>query len=136
MTTLQTADRPWHGTRTVIASSRSRLLTVALWIVSVATAGMFLMAGGSKLAGAPEMVGLFEVLGVGQWFRYATGGIEVASAIALLIPSRAFYGALALAVTMVGAILTHLVVVGGSAAIPVVLLAATAFIAWARRSER
>jgi len=136
MTTLQTADRPWHDTPTVIASSRSRLLTVALWVVSVATAGMFLMAGGSKLAGAPEMVGLFEVLGVGQWFRYATGGIEVASAIALLIPSRAFYGALALAVTMVGAILTHLVVVGGSAAIPVVLLAATAFIAWARRSER
>ena len=45
-------------------------------------------------------------------------------------------GAAALAVTMVGAIVTHLFIIGGSPAIPIVLLAATSAIAWARRSGR
>ena len=38
--------------------------------------------------------------------------------------------------TMVGAIITHLFIVGGNPAIPIVLLAATATIAWMRRSAR
>jgi len=59
---------------------------IGLWIVQVALAEMFLMAGGSKLAGAPQMVALFDAIGVGQWFRYVTGGIEVSSVLALLWP--------------------------------------------------
>jgi uncharacterized membrane protein YphA (DoxX/SURF4 family) len=109
---------------------------VALWVISVATAAMFLMAGWPKLAGAPQMVQTFEAIGLGQWFRYLTGGIEVVSAIALLIPSLALYGAVALAATMVGAVFTHLVIVGGSPAIAVALLVATSFIAWTRWSTR
>lgn len=66
---------------------------------------MFLLAGGSKLAGVPAMVALFDAVGVGQWFRYVTGLIEVSSAVALLVPSLAPFGALALVVTMIGAIL-------------------------------
>jgi len=31
---------------------------IALWLVQIALAGMFLLAGGSKLLGAPEMVGV------------------------------------------------------------------------------
>jgi putative oxidoreductase len=54
----------------------------------------------------------------------------------LLIPSLAAYSAAALAVTMVGAIITHLVIVGGSPLAAVLLLASTATIAWARRSGR
>lgn len=82
------------------------------------------------------MVQAFGAIGLGQWFRYATGAIEVVSAVLLLTPSAASYGAAALAVTMVGAIVTHLFIIGGSPAIPVVLLASTATIAWARRSGR
>ena len=67
---------------------------------------MFLLAGGSKLLGAPAMVGLFDAIGIGQWFRYVTGLIEVGSALALLVPSFAVFGALALVATMVGAIVT------------------------------
>ena len=94
---------------------------------------MFLFAGGSKLAGAPMMVQMFDAIGVGQWFRYLTGAIEVTSAVLLLVPSLAFFGALALAATMVGAVVTHLFVIGGSPAMPIVLLAATGTIAWLRR---
>jgi uncharacterized membrane protein YphA (DoxX/SURF4 family) len=95
---------------------------------------MFLFAGSLKLAGVPLMVQAFEVIGLGQWFRYFTGGLEVISAVLLLVPSLAFFGALALVATMVGAILAHLFIIGGSPAVPSVLLAATASIAWARRS--
>ncbi len=44
------------------------------------------MAGFSKLSGNEQMVGLFEAIGLGQWFRYLTGTMEVAGAILLLIP--------------------------------------------------
>jgi hypothetical protein len=113
--------------------ARSRARTIALWIVQIAAAAMFLMAGTLKLGGAADMVQLFDAIGIGQWFRYVTGSIEVIAAVMLLIPSRAFLGALALAATMVGAIVTHLFVIGGSAAPSIVLLAATTLVAWSRR---
>jgi putative oxidoreductase len=117
---------------TVLLQQRSRTWTAFLWVLQIASAAMFLMAGSMKLAGAPPMVQMFGVIGLGQWFRYLTGGIEVVAAVLLLIPSVAAYGAAALAVTMVGAIATHLFIVGGSPAIPIALLAATATIAWSR----
>ncbi|MGH9254872.1 MAG: DoxX family protein [Vicinamibacterales bacterium] len=113
----------------------SRLASIALWGVQVVLAGMFLLAGGSKLAGAAAMVALFDAIGVGQWFRYVTGGIEVASAVALLVPSLAPFGAIALVATMVGAVATHLFIVGGSPAVPLVLLLGSLAVAWARRDQ-
>jgi len=120
----------------VTPRSRSRTATIALWIVQVATAAMFLLAGSSKLAGVPAMVGLFDAIGVGQWFRYLTGSIEVVSAILLLVPSLAFFGALLLVPTMVGAVVTHLFIVDGNPTPAFVLGVAAAAIAWTRRSER
>ena len=96
---------------------------------------MFLLAGGSKLAGAAAMVALFDAIGVGQWFRYLTGGIEVVSAVALLVPSLAPFGAIALVATMVGAVATHLFIVGGSPAVPALLLLGSLVVAWARRDQ-
>jgi len=117
---------------TTVARTRGAT-TVVVWTLSILCAAMFLFAGGSKLAGQAAMVQVFETIGLGQWFRYLTGLIEVTSAALLLVPSLAFYGAVALAVTMVGAIITHLFVVGGSPVIPIVLLAATSTIAYLRR---
>jgi putative oxidoreductase len=116
--------------------SRSRAGTIALWTVQIATAAMFLFVGSSKLAGAPMMVGLFDAIGIGQWFRYLTGSIEVVSAILLLIPSLAFFGALLLVPTMVGAVVTHLFIVGGNPTPAFVLGVAAAAIAWTRRKGR
>ena len=45
------------------------------------------------------MVALFDAIGVGQCFRYATGLIEVVSAVALLAPPLAPLGAVTLAAT-------------------------------------
>jgi hypothetical protein len=132
MTTLSSTTFPAPVPSVVRQHRTARL---GLWIAQLAVAGLLFLAGSSKLAGAPEMVGLFNALGVGQWFRYATGAIEVLSATALLVPSLALFGALLVVPTMIGAIATHVLVVGGSAAIPAVLLAASLGIIWARRHQ-
>jgi putative oxidoreductase len=78
---------------------------------------------------------LFEAIGIGQWFRYVTGAIEVVSAVALLVPSVAPFGAAVLVATMIGAVATHLLIVGGSPLVPLVLLVGALAVAWARRDQ-
>ena len=117
------------------AIPRGRVALVALWLTQIALAAMFVFAGGLKLTGAPDMVGLFDAVGIGQWFRYVTGSIEVVSAVALLVPSWAAFGALLLIPTMAGAVFTHLFIVGGSAVPATVLLTGSLAIAWARRDQ-
>ena len=114
---------------------RGRASLIALWLTQVALALMFVMAGGSKLAGVPAMVSLFDAIGIGQWFRYVTGVIELASGLALLVPSAAIFGALLLIPTMLGAIVVNLFVVPASPVAPLLLLTAAAAVAWARRDQ-
>src|ERR1700688_2287272 len=95
-------------------SRTGRVAIIVLWVAQVALAVMFLMAGGSKLVGVPAMVSLFDAIGLGQWFRYVTGVVEVVSGIALLVPSAAVFGAMLLIPTMLGAIVTNVLIVPGS----------------------
>ncbi len=132
MTTLFATYSP---AATVPSVSRSRAGTIALWTTQLLVAGMFLLAGGLKLTGAPVEVALFDAIGAGQWFRYVTGSIEVAGALALLVPSLAPFGALLLVPTMIGAIATHLFIIGGTPAPAMLLLIGSITIAWARRRQ-
>ena len=108
---------------------------IALWTLQILLACALLAAGGSKLAGALPMVQLFDAIGVGQWFRYATGTIEVAGAVLLLIPALSGVGAVLLSAVMVGAVMTHLFIVPSSPAAPLVLLAGLMTVAFVRRGE-
>jgi len=110
-------------------------LNIALWVLQIALALMFFLAGGHKLTGDPQMVGLFDAIGIGQWFRFLTGGLEVAGGALLLVPRASGVGAGALAGVMVGAVVTHLVVLHNAPTLPFVLLVALAFVAWGRRSQ-
>ena len=93
------------------------------------------MAGFFKLSGDPRMVGLFDAIGVGQWFRYLTGSLEVLGAVLLLIPRLSGLGALLLVGVMLGAVATHLFVLGGSPLTAVIVLIVTGVIAWGRRKR-
>src|SRR5438552_18504855 len=104
------------------AIPRGRVALVALWLTQIGLAAMFMFAGGLKLTGAPQLVALFDAIGVGQWFRYVTGSIEVVSAVALLVPGWTAFGALVLIPTVVRAVFTHLFIVGVSPAAATVLL--------------
>jgi hypothetical protein len=108
--------------------------TLGLWALQIGAAAMFLMAGYAKLSGDPQMVGLFGAIGLGQWFRYLTGALEVIGAVTLLVPALAGAGALLLVGVMFGALATHFVI-GGSPLMAIVLLVATAIVAYARRKE-
>ncbi|MEM7591395.1 MAG: DoxX family protein [Cyanobacteria bacterium P01_A01_bin.83] len=70
-------------------------------------------------------IAMFNDIGFGQCFRYLTGLIEVGGAILILIPSIAFWGALLLSLTMIGAISLHLFVLGGSPFTAMLLLTVT-----------
>lgn len=107
---------------------------VTLWALQVLLAAMFLFAGGQKLIGTQPMVELFTEIGIGQWFRYLTGGLEIVGAVALLIPRLAAHGALLLAGVMVGAVFTDLML-GVSPLSAAVLLVISAIVAWGRRDR-
>jgi putative oxidoreductase len=110
-------------------------LNIALWVVQGLLALAFVGAASGKLLGRPEMVGLFDAIGVGQWFRYVTGLVEIAGAALILVPKTRVIGAALLAGTMLGAIATHLFVLHNAPTAPVVLLALLSFVLWGRRAE-
>ena len=122
------------GTRFGSAST-GKIINVGLWILQIAAAGMFLMVGFFKLSGDPRMVALFDAIGLGQWFRYVTGSLEVLGALLLLIPRLSGLGALLLMGVMLGAVPTHLFVLGGSPLSAIILLIVTGVTAWGRRQR-
>lgn len=111
---------------------RPRGLTIVLWVLQILLALIFFMAGSAQLGGQAILVATFEKIGIGQWFRYFTGSIEVAGAILLLIPKFTVVGALLLCATMIGAVITHVFVIGGNPALAAVLLMLSAYVAWRR----
>lgn len=100
------------------------------WGLRILLALAFAAAAVPKLLGAEAMVQIFQAIGFGQWFRLVTGLVELTGAALLLVPGVAFLGGLLLAATMACAILTHLVLIGGSPAAAVVLFALSTFVAW------
>jgi len=108
---------------------------IALWALQILAAAAFVAASIPKLAGAAQMVEVFQKAG-GQWFRYVTGLLEIAGAIGLLIPRYTFYAAALLAIIMVGAIVSVLSVLGGSPAPAIALLLITATIAYFRKERQ
>jgi uncharacterized membrane protein YphA (DoxX/SURF4 family) len=96
---------------------------------------MFLLAGVPKLMGNPQMVAVFAAIGIGQWFRFLTGSLEVIGGVALLIPGVAVFAALLLTAVMVGAVITHVFVIGGNPAPAIALLAGMLIVVWGRKEQ-
>lgn len=95
----------------------------------------FLAAGCSKIFGIDMMVKTFEQIGIGQWFRYVTGFVEVLGVILLWLPNRQAFGAALLGATMVGAVLTHIFILEPSSVPAIGLGFMTALILYLHRSQ-
>jgi putative oxidoreductase len=108
---------------------------IGVWTLQGILAAAFLAAGVAKLTGAPFMVDLFSQIGLGQSFRIVTGAVEVAGAIALLVPGLASFAGLWLGATMVGAVATHLAILHTSPAPAVILGLLNALVVYLRRDE-
>ena len=113
---------------TSVASSS--LKVVGLWIFKGVIALAFLAFGSFKLTGAPMMVHEFDVIGLGQWFRYFTGAVEIGGAALLLVPATWRLGALALLGVSVGALVTQAFVLHGDVIHTVVLIILTGLMTW------
>jgi uncharacterized membrane protein YphA (DoxX/SURF4 family) len=81
----------------------SRPTKVSLWVLRLLLAAVFLAAAFMKLTGAPMLVAEFDLVGLGQWFRYATGVLEIAGAVLLLVPGVSRFGAMLLLLIDAGA---------------------------------
>lgn len=115
-----------------------RISNLTLWILQISLAVLFLYLGASKLSSHETFwVNLFAKIGIGQWFRYFTGGLEVTCAVLLLIPRTSAIAALLLACTMVGAVVTHLLLLrdGYACVFPGFPLLILVVVAWRRRAS-
>ncbi len=108
-------------------------MRILSWVLRGLLAAMFLFAGLFKLSGNPEAVKTFDQLGLGQGFRIFVGLCEVAGALGLFLGPLSAIAAAALAALMVGAVASHLLVLGPSAAPAAVVLVVCLVVAWLER---
>jgi UPF0716 family protein affecting phage T7 exclusion len=69
-----------------------------------------------KFTGHPESVAIFMKLGVEPWGRILLGSIELVAGILLIIPGTRFYGSIIAIVIMLGAVFSHIFILGTSGA--------------------
>jgi putative oxidoreductase len=124
-----------HAASQPAASQPSRLsLPQAIpgWILSLLLALIFLSVGSMKLMSRPAMVQEFAQVGLGQWFRYFTGLLEMAGAICILVPALSRWGVVVLAAVMSGAVVAHLTALHSPPTLPAILLVMVLAVAWLR----
>jgi uncharacterized membrane protein len=119
-------------TPSTTATTRKRLLSIALWTLQVVLALTFAMAGFAKVGGDAAMVEMFATIAIGQWFRYLVGALEIAGALGVLVPRLSGLAALGLLCLMAGATLTNVFVLHTSPLLPIVLMVVSALVVWGR----
>jgi hypothetical protein len=82
------------------------------WLVKIVAAVIMLQTLFFKFSAAPESVYIFSVLNLEPYGRIGTGIIELFAGILILIPKTSVYGAILGLSTMMGAIFSHLFVLG------------------------
>jgi uncharacterized membrane protein len=116
------------------ATAGRRPADVALWVLQGLLAATYLAVAMPKLTAQPDAVTGFADIGFSTTGMYVIGLLEVAGAVALLIPRLCGLAALAFVGLMIGAVTVTLLHLGAEAAIlPGTLLILVAIVAWARR---
>jgi uncharacterized membrane protein YphA (DoxX/SURF4 family) len=90
----------------------SRGLTVLAWALRLAAAVILLQTLFFKFTAAPESVYIFTRVHMEPWGRIGSGIAELIAAILLLWPRFTWVGAGIAAIVMVGAIASHLTLLG------------------------
>jgi len=82
------------------------------WALRIIIAVIFSLVGAEKFSSNPASywVHVFDAIGLGQWFRYFTGTVEIVGGLLFLIPAATTIGAAMLIATMCGAMIVHLFV--------------------------
>lgn len=114
-------------------------LKITDWVVRAGVAFVFVSSGLEKFSVGPGAgwIKIFARIGWGDWFRYLTGGMEIAGGLLLMIPFTSTLGAAMLVACMVGAVAAHIFKLGDpfSSIINVLLIVAILFAARKRKAE-
>ena len=86
--------------------------SVFIWIVKLIAVVILVQTLFFKFTGAEESVYIFTKLGIEPFGRIGSGIVELIASILILIPRTTLLGALMGAGTMLGAIFSHLFVLG------------------------
>ncbi|TDC58343.1 DoxX family protein [Actinomadura sp. GC306] len=118
-------------------ASRMTARRKVLWGLQIFLAVFLFFASAlPKFAGEATAVETFDLIGWGQWFRYVTGTVEAAGAVALVVPRLAGLAGIALIGLMAGAALTQILVLEPAwALMPAAYAVVFAAVAWDRRAE-
>ncbi|MFI6036908.1 DoxX family protein [Streptomyces sp. NPDC051315] len=119
------------------ATVRGRRARIALRGLQIVLALFYGIASAlPKLIAHPSASEGFDRMGWGSAGMYAIGVLELAGAIALLVPVLQSVAAVGLGALMVGAFVVQVVVFDGqNAATPLILIVPLTLIAWARRGS-
>jgi hypothetical protein len=90
----------------------SQAKKISVWIAAVIAAIIMLQTLFFKFTAAPESIYIFSTLGIEPWGRIGSGVIELIASILLFVPTYRWIGAFLGLGTMVGAIISHLTVLG------------------------
>ncbi|MEU6948197.1 DoxX family protein [Streptomyces sp. NPDC046316] len=115
----------------------SRRADISVRVVQILLALAFAIpSAGPKLVGHWSAAESFDSIGWGDWLMYTVGALELAGAVALVIPILSGAAATALIGLMIGACITQLTVFDGQYALtPVLFAVPLAVIAWTRRDR-
>jgi uncharacterized membrane protein YphA (DoxX/SURF4 family) len=86
--------------------------SIFMWVLRLTAAIILLQTLYFKFTGAEESVYIFSTLGIEPYGRIGSGIGELIAAILILIPRSTLFGALIGAGVMLGAIFSHLFVLG------------------------
>lgn len=89
---------------------QSRAKSLGIWVLRVLLGLAFLFFSFMKLSGKSNMVAEFEVVGLGHWFRYFTGTLELIGGLAILVPQVSVFGAILLLLVDFGAFVAQVFV--------------------------
>ena len=82
------------------------------WLLQIVVAVILLETLFFKFTGAEEPIYIFTTVGAEPWGRYGSGVLELIAAVLLLIPGTVAIGALLAVGVGVGAVFSHLTLLG------------------------
>ena len=85
---------------------------IFIWIIKIIAVVILVQTLYFKFTGASESVYIFSKLGAEPFGRIGSGIIELVASVLLLIPRTSLYGGLLGFCTMLGAVLSHLFILG------------------------
>jgi putative oxidoreductase len=123
----------------LVREDRKRPADAGGWVLRGGVAAFFILVGAEKFPSTPgsPWIGIFQQIGLGEWFRYFTGVAEICGGLLFVPPATNRIGATILSCTMIGAMAVHIVIRHSVAAslYPAIVLLAVLAIAMRRPDD-